>query len=145
MKDGDLSNVQGRVIAFRCEDCLVKYKTNGVFNKILNTVVGKLRRAEINPEYALAMEYYYLRTEFVVDLVISRENYTHEMKKLLEDIPYSRVALIDKESQISQRLLIGDITIYVDEDAERRSLVNSPYAIPLKELSNFVRRSKLNV
>lgn len=143
MKDGDLSNVQGRVIAFRCEDCLIKYKTEGVMNKILNAVIGKFRRAEIDPDYYKAMEYFYLNTEYVVDLVILRENYTQEMKSIIADIPYSRIILIDKESQVSQRLLIGDITVYVDDDDYRRSLVNSPYAVSLNELSNVVKRGKV--
>lgn len=142
MKHGDLANTVGYVIAFRCEDSLVKYKTEGVKNKILNALVGKVARAEIDPNYKSAMEFLYRHTEYVVDLVILRDNYTEEMKHLLEDLPFSRIVVIDKDSQISQRLLIGDITLYIDEDDNRRSLVNSQYAIPLNKLNNYIRRSR---
>lgn len=142
MKHGDLANTIGYVIAFRCEDSLVKYKTEGVKNKILNALVGKVARAEIDPTYRSAMEYLYRHTEYVVDLIILRENYTEEMKHILEDIPFSRVVVIEKDSQISQRLLIGDISLYIDEDDYRRSLINSPYAIPLNQLNNHIRRSR---
>lgn len=140
MRHGDLANTMGKVIAFRCEDCLIQYKTEGVANKILNALMGKLSRAEINETYRSTMEYFYRQTEYVVDLVVLRDNYTEDMKRMLEDIPFSRVVVIDKESQISQRLLVGDLTLYVDDDDYRRSLVNSIYAIPLKDLPKYVRR-----
>lgn len=142
MKNGDLSNTAGYVIAFRCEDCLVKYRTEGVANKILNALVGKVARAEIDPKYKDVMEFLYRQTEYVVDLVVLRENYTEDMKRLLEDIPFSRVVVLEKDSQISQRLLMGDITLYVDDNDYRRSLVNSSYAIPLNQLNNHIRRSR---
>ena len=140
MLHGDISNTVGYTIAFRCEDCLVKYKTEGIANKILNAIVGKVARAEIDPVYKSTMEYLYRHTEYVVDLVILRENYTADMKELLQDLPFSRIIVIEKDSQISQRLLIGDITFYVDEDDYRRSLINSRYAFPINRLSDFIRR-----
>ena len=142
MKHGDLANTAGYVIAFRCEDCLVKYKTEGIKNKFLNALVGKVARAEIDPTYKSTMEFLYRQTEYVVDLIVLRENYTEEMKHLLEDLPFSRIVVVDKDSQISQRLLMGDITLYVDEDDYRRSLINSQYAIPLNKLNNYIRRSR---
>ena len=142
MKHGDLANSIGYTIAFRCEDCLVKFKTEGVKNKILNAIIGKVSRAEIDPSYKSAMEYFYRHTEYVVDLVVLRENYTDEMKHLIEDLPFSRVVVVEKDNQISQRLLIGDITLYVDDDDYRRSLINSQYAIPLKDLNTFVKRKR---
>ena len=142
MKHGDLANTAGYVVAFRCEDSLVKYKTEGVKNKILNALVGKVARAEIDPTYRSTMEFIYRQTEYVVDLVVLRDNYTEEMKHLLEDLPFSRIVVVDKDSQISQRLLMGDITLYVDEDDYRRSLINSQYAIPLNKLNNYIRRSR---
>ena len=142
MKHGDLANSVSYTIAFRCEDCLVKFKTEGVKNKILNAIVGKVSRAEIDPSYKSAMEYFYRHTEYVVDLVVLKENYTDEMKHLLEDLPFSRVVVVEKDNQISQRLLIGDITLYVDDDDYRRSLINSQYAIPLKDLNTFVKRKR---
>ena len=144
MKHGDLANTMGYVIAFRCEDSLIKYKTEGVKNKILNALVGKVARAEIDPLYKSTMEFLYRQTEYVVDLVVLRENYTEEMKHILEDLPFSRIVVVDKESQISQRLLMGDITLYVDEDDYRRSLINSQYAIPLNKLNDHIKRRARN-
>ena len=144
MKNGDLANTAGYVIAFRCEDSLVKYKTEGVANKILNALVGKVARAEIDPLYKSTMEHLYRQTEYVVDLVVLRDNYTEDMKHLLEDLPFSRIVVVDKESQISQRLLMGDITLYVDDDDYRRSLINSQYAIPLNKLNDHIKRRSRN-
>lgn len=140
MKHGDLANTIGYVIAFRCEDSLIRYKTEGVKNKLLNALVGKVARAEIDPSYLSAMEFYYRHTEYTVDLVVLKENYTEDLKHIIDNLPFSRVVVIDKDTQISQRLLMGDITLYVDEDDYRRSLINSQYAIPLSRLSDFARR-----
>ena len=140
MKHGNLSNTVGYTVAFRCEDCLIKYKTEGIKNKILNAVVGKVARADIDPDYKSAMEYLYRQTEYVVDLVVLRENYTEELKHILDDLPFSRIVVVEKDSQISQRLLIGDITFYVDDDDYRRSLINNQYAIPLHRLNEYIRR-----
>ena len=140
MKHGDLANTIGYTIAFRCEDSLIQFKTEGVKNKILNAIVGKVARAEINPTYRNAMEHFYRNTEYVVDLVVMKENYTEEMKHLIDELPFSRVVVIEKDTQISQRLLMGDVTLYVDEDDYRRSLINSPYALSIKDLNTFVKR-----
>ena len=142
MMHGDLANKSGYTIAFRCEDCLVKFKTEGVKNKVLNALIGKVARAEIDPDYRRTMEYLYRETEYVVDLVVLKENYTDELRKLIDELPFSRVILIDKESQISNRLLTGDIDLYVDDDDYRRSLVNSRYAIPLNDICIYIRRKR---
>lgn len=142
MKHGDLANTSGYTIAFRCEDCLVKYKTEGVKNKILNAVIGKVKRAEIDPEYERTMEYLYRDTEYVVDLVVLKENYTTDLRELIDNLPFSRIVVIEKETQISNRLLVGDINLYIDDDAYRRSLINSQYAIPLKDLNNYIKRKR---
>lgn len=141
MKHGDLANTIGKVIAFRCEDSLIKYKTEGLKNKILNSIVGKVSRAEIDPLYRSTMEHLYRNTEYVVDLVILKDNYTEDMKHLLDELPFSRIVVVDKDTQITQRLLMGDLTLYVDEDDYRRSLINNAYAIPIRELNQFIRRT----
>lgn len=141
MKHGDLANTIGKVIAFRCEDSLVLFKTEGVKNKILNAIVGKIPRAEISPVYRSTMEHFYRNTEYVVDLVVLKENYTEQMRGLIDNLPFSRIIVVDKDTQISQRLLMGDITLYVDEDDYRRSLINSEYAIPIRDLGKFIKRN----
>jgi hypothetical protein len=140
VKNGDISNQAGYTIAFRCEDCLIKYKEGGVKNVVLNKVLGKARRAEIDELYRSTMEHLYRNTEFVVDLVIQRDNYTADLKEIIDSLPFSRIVVIEKDTQISQRLLIGDITFYVDDDDYRRSLVNSKYAMKLSELSQHIKR-----
>jgi hypothetical protein len=111
-----------------------------VKNTILNKVLGKARRAEIDGIVKNAMEFLYRNTEFVVDLVVHEDNYTGDLKQILDDLPFSRIVVIQKESQISQRLLIGDISFYVDDDDYRRSLINSKYAIKLSELHQYIKR-----
>ena len=140
MRNGDLSNQAGFTIGFRCVDFLVKYKESTFTDKILNAVLGKTKRAEIDESVRSFMEYLYRNTEYNVDLIIENKEYTEELKQLVDNLPFNRVVLIDKLSQVSQRLLVGDLSIYVDDDDYRRSLVNSQYAISFSQLNNYIKR-----
>ena len=140
MKNGDLSNTAGITIGFRCVDFLVKYKESTFTDKVLNAVLGKTKRAEIDESVRSFMEHLYRNTEYNVDLIIENKDYTEELKRLVDNLPFNRVVLIDKLSQVSQRLLIGDLSIYVDDDDYRRSLVNSQYAISFAQLNDYIKR-----
>ena len=140
MKHGDLSNTAGITIGFRCVDFLVKYKESTFTDKVLNAVLGKTKRAEIDESVRSFMEHLYRNTEYNVDLIIENKDYTEELKRLVDNLPFNRVVLIDKLSQVSQRLLIGDLSIYVDDDDYRRSLVNSQYAISFAQLNDYIKR-----
>lgn len=139
MLNGDLANHISTTFAFRCDGFLVKYKEGGVKNAILNTLVGKVKRAEIDHKVLGVMGYIYRNTEYTVDLVVKSEEYTDSMKEVLEDVPFNRVILIDNEAQITSRLLAGDISYYVDDDLDRLSLTNSPHAITLDAASKYAR------
>ena len=140
MKSGDLSNQAGFTIGFRCVDFLVKYKESTFTDRILNAVLGKTKRAEIDESVRSYMEYLYRNTDDNVDLIIEKKDYAEELKRLVDDMPFNRVVLVDKLSQISTRLLVGDLSLYVDDDDYRRSLVNSQYAISFSQLNDYIRR-----
>ena len=140
MKKGDLSNQAGFTIGFRCVDFLVKYKESTFTDKVLNVILGKTKRAEIDESVRNFMEHLYRNTEYNVDLIIENKDYTEELKQLVDNLPFNRVVLIDKLSQVSTRLLTGDLSIYVDDDDYRRSLVNSQYAISFSQLNDYIRR-----
>lgn len=142
MKHGELSNTVGYSFGFRCEDFLIHFKETTLLDKAFNALFDKAKRAEVNEEVLSFMEYLYRNTEYTVDLIVDRENYTPELKKLLDDMPFNRIVLVDKPSQITTRLMIGDLTYYVDDSAERRSLVNSPHTRTLHELAREIKRKR---
>lgn len=139
MQNGDLSNNVDFTIAFKCVDFLIKYKEDKLTDKLLNAFVGKAKRAEVDPRVRDIMEFIYRKTTYTVDLIVENSEYTKDLKEKLDDLPFNRIVLIDKLSQITQRLLIGDLTLYVDDDPYRRSLVNSPYAIPLSDIRKYIK------
>lgn len=140
MKSGDLSNQAGFTIGFRCVDFLVKYRESTFTDKVLNAFMGKVKRAEVDESVRSYMEHLYRNTEYNVDLIIEKKDYTEELKRLVDDMPFNRVVLVDKLSQISTRLLVGDLSLYVDDDDYRRSLVNSQYAISFSQLNDYIKR-----
>lgn len=140
MLHGDISNQVGVTIAFRCEDFLIKYKESSFSDKLLNKIVGKAKRAEVDEKVRSVMEHLYRNTEYTVDLVVESKNYTKDLKVIIDDLPFSRIVVVDKMTQIASRLTIGDITYYVDDDPYRRGLVNSRFAISLDDLENIIRK-----
>lgn len=139
MLHNDISNVAGVVIAFRYEDTLAIPK-KGVVNKIMS--VFGVENVDLDSSVLHAMEHIYRDTPYSCDLVILEENYTDRTKKLLEDIPYSRVVVIQKDVQVTQRLKMGDLDLYVDNNEYRRSTINSEYAIPLRDLTKYMSRRR---
>lgn len=142
MLKGDISNQAGITIGFRCIDFLVKYKDTSFKDKLLNGIIGKVKRAEVDETIRSYMEYLYRNTEYNVDLIIENKDYTSDLKQILDDLPFNRIVTIDKLSQITHRLMIGDLTLYVDDDDYRRSLINSQYAVGFKQLNEYIRRGK---
>lgn len=138
MKHNDLSNRQGAVFGVRCDDFLIKYKEEGLFNHIANFIVSKELRAEIDEQVLYFLNYIFRETEYTVDLIVSEDKYTEKLKDILEQLPFSRVYVAKKPTQISSRLLCGELTYYVDDSAERRSLINSSSAITLDEAFHLI-------
>ena len=136
---GDISNQVTATFGFMCEDFLIKYKDNTVKDKILNFIVGKTKRAEINHLVVSSMEYIYRQTEYNVDLLVSEEKYS-EFQPIITNLPFNRVVLYNKLSQISSRLLTGDLTYVIDNDDYRRGLLNNRYAITLSDLDTLIKR-----
>lgn len=143
MLHGDISNQSGYTIAFRCEDGLFKPK-KGKFIELLQRIAPKLKGRfiadSLNPEYLKTMEYLYRNTNFTIDVVILEDNYSPYIKHILQDLPFNRVIKIRNESNITTRLNVGDISLYVDEDEYRLSLVNSQFAIPIRKLNTKIKR-----
>ena len=139
MLHNDISNVAGVVIAFRYEDTLAVPK-KGVVNKVMS--VFGVENVDLDPSVLHAMEHIYRDTPYSCDLVILEEHYSDRTKKLLEDIPYSRVVVIQKDVQVTQRLKMGDLNLYVDNNEYRRSTINSEYAIPLRDLTKYMSRRR---
>lgn len=139
MLHGDISNQSGTTIAFRCEDFLIKFHNDTLTDKVVTFFAGKEKRAEVDNKVLSVMEHLYRNTEYNVDLVIERKNYTDKLKSMVKDMPCSRVVLIDNLNNIGSRILVGDLSYYVDDDYERRRQINSNYAVTLNELRSMTR------
>lgn len=140
MKHGDISNSVRATFGFMCENFVIKYRDNSMVDKVLNTLIGKTKRAEVDTLVTSQMEYLYRQTEYNVDLIIKEKNYTMDLKLLVDDLPFNRVVLYNKYSQITSRLLTGDLTYVVDGDMNRISLLNNSHVINLAQFNNIVRR-----
>lgn len=143
MLHGDISNQVGDTIAFQVIDTLLHFRTEHLKDKFLNVLYGKEKRAMVRQEVLQTMEHIYRNTEMCIDLVLFRKDFTEELKEFLEEsIPFNRLLVVDKPSQIGIRLITSDIAYYVDDNSEVRSLLNSPYAISFDELPNYISMRK---
>lgn len=139
MLHGDLSNRVKATFGFMCEDFLIKYRDNTLADKVMNTLFGKTKRAEIDPLVVSSMEYTYRQTEYNVDLIVKEDSYTNGLKDIIKDLPFCRVVLYNKYSQITSRLLTGDLTYVVDNVESRMGLLNNSHVITLAQFNNIVR------
>lgn len=138
MMHGDLSNHVKATFGFMCEDFVIKYKDNSLPDKFLNFLVGKTKRAEVNILAVNSMEHIYRQTEYNVDLLIEESNYTGDLKTIISDLPFNRIVLYNKLSQISSRLLTGDLTYVVDDNDYRRGLINNRNALSLSDFHSAI-------
>lgn len=143
MLHGDISNCVRATFGFMFDDFVVEYKDSKVTDKILNALFGKVKRAEINKRAVRSMEYIYRQTEYNVDLLIKEESYTPEVKSLITDLPFCRVVLYNKYSQITSRLITGDLTYVIDDDPYRIGLMNHSNVFDLDGLDNLLRGGKI--
>lgn len=143
MKHGDISNQRSFVIGVRCEDCLLKFKNRGVKDKFLNLLKGKAHNAEVDKEVLSIMRYIYENTDYTVSLIVDKENYTDELKDVLDEmnVPYNQVGLVlTSISEVTMMLNTGELSIYIDSCYNRRALVNSQYAVDVGDFNTMLRR-----
>jgi hypothetical protein len=131
---GELSNQRSYNFAIRIEDFLTTRKL-GLINRL------KRDTYELNQDVLSLMNYIYRHTEYTVELVVDESNYSKELKDLLyhDNLPFNSILVINKQVEITNQILRGDISYYVDSDPKRRSLTNSPHALTLSECNSLVR------
>ena len=141
MQHGDISNQRSFVIGFRCENSLLHYKDNSPSDKLLNTIKGKTKRAEVDQKVYSLMNYIYWNTEYTVMLVIDEENYTKEAQDFLADFPFNQVATVLKNvSEVTMMLNTGELTYFVSEDILDRNNVNSRFAVDVDTFNTILKR-----
>lgn len=139
MKHGDISNMQNYRIGVRFEDTLFSKSDNmvkSVVDKVFNTSLS----LEINSSVLKLMQYIYRRTEDTVVLIVDSQLKSHKKLAELEDILPFEILYVNNESEITMRLITGDLTYYLDDNDYRRSLVNNQYAMTTEQFNNILRR-----
>lgn len=137
MLHGEISNELPLVIAFRFEGTVANLKTDKL-NSFLRNKFKLKSTFELNRDVISIIERIYYRTEYTVDLVVERDNYD-TLSWIFDNIPYSRIIVLDKPSQITARILMGDVSYYVDNVENNRNAINSRYAVDLKGLSSVLK------
>lgn len=141
MRHNDISNHRSYIIGVRCEDCLLKFREDGVKDKVLNKLRGKLKRAEVNEKVLSLMNYLYWETDMTVSLIIDKENYTKEVEEYLSTFPFNQVGVVlTNISEVTMRLNIGELTYFVTDSTIEKSSVNSKYAVTVDEFNTILKR-----
>lgn len=141
MLRGDISNQRSFVIGFRCENSLLHYRDNNVVDKVLNSIKGKIKRAEVDDKVYSLMNYIYWNTEYTVMLIIDEKNYTKEAQEFLSDFPFNQVATVLKNiSEVTMMLNTGELTYFVSNDTLDRNSVNSRYAVDVDTFNTILKR-----
>lgn len=136
MMNNDLSNCGGNTIAFRVEDFLVTRNL-----RLLNRI--KRDTYIFNENVLKAMNYTYRNTEFSVELVMEKSYFSKKLENKLDTLPFNRITLIKSPVEITNRLLNGEFSYYVDNDVLRCNSINSRYAITLDTCFSIIRGLKI--
>lgn len=141
MKNGDITNQGGYTIGVRCEDCLIKFKNEKVVDKLKNFFIGSALNAEVDEEVLSLIKHIYWNTEMNVTLVVDDKNFTPELQKVLEDLPYNQVFNVLRSiSEVTSALNTGQLTYFVSNDINDRLNANSKYAVSTKEFNTILKR-----
>lgn len=141
MLHGDISNQRSFVIGFRCENSLLHYKDDNISDKVLNTLKGKTKRAEVDQKVYALMAYLYWNTEYTVMLVIDEKNYTKEAQEYLADFPFNQVVTVLKSvSEVTMMLNTGELTYFISDDILDRQQMNSQYAVSSDKFNTILKR-----
>lgn len=134
MLHGDISNKKAPSILFRVDGLLVKYKEATLKDKLLNTILGKQKRAEIDTKVASTIKRTFRTTDYAIGVAVFENEWTKYSSALKEELihlPIGDIHIISDYHDITLMLDSGEYTFYVDSDIDKVTLVNSLYAIPL--------------
>lgn len=139
MQHGDISNQRSFVIGFRCEGTLLNMKEDKFTDKILNTVFGKLKRADVDEKVLSFMQHIYNNTEYTVSLVVDENNYSKDIEDFLADFPCNVICNCSV-GQLTSMLMTGELSYLIDNDIMNRSQVNSRYCMSMEEFTVLLRK-----
>lgn len=144
MINGDISNRKAPSMLYRVEDFLVKYRETTTIDKVLNKLIGKHKRAELNEDVVFSIETVFRLTDFTVGLVCMQEDWV-KLPKDLRDIiimgmPIADLHLVSDYWDISNLLNSGQYAFYVDDNLENHSLVGHNRCITLKQLNSIAKK-----
>lgn len=140
MLRGDISNHRSLLFGFRFENSLVQIKDRGLLDRVLNAVMGKYSRADMNEEVLSAMNYLYWNTEYTVALVVDDQLYDQSTKDFISELPFNQVFNVRSISQVTMMLNTGEMSYYVDECEKTRYAAQSKYAMTVREFNTLLRR-----
>ena len=139
MQHGDISNQRSYVIGFRCEGTLFHLKEQHLVDKVLNSFLGKFKRADVDQKVLSLMDYIYNNTEYTISLVIDEKNFSKEVEEFLSDYPCNIITNCSV-GQLTSMLNMGKLSYLIENDTMNRSRVNSMYCMSFDEFNSLLRR-----
>lgn len=144
MLNNNISNRKAPSILFRVEDFLVKYRETTTIDKILNKLIGKHKRAELNEEVVDAIDKLFRVTDFTVGLVCFQSDWNKLPKDLREIItlgmPVADVHLVHDNLAIEHLLQSGKYLFYVDDNLDNHTLVGWNRCFTLSQLNTVIKK-----
>lgn len=141
MMNNDISNRKAPSILFRVDGFLVKYKEHTLKDKLLNAVLGKQKRAEIDRRVASTIKRTFRATDYAIGVAVFEDEwikYSSALKEELIHLPIGDIHIISDYNDITLMLHNWEYDFYVDSDYERVSLVNNFRAITLENYETHV-------
>ena len=144
MIHGDISNRKAPSMLFRVEDFLVKYRETTTLDKVLNKLIGKHKRAELNEDVCYAIDSIFRTTDFTVGVACIQSDWT-KLPKDLRDIiliglPIADVHLVNDVNDIRILMNSGQYAFYVDDNSENHALVGHNRCVTLNQIMTIAKK-----
>ena len=148
MMHGDISNIVSSSFGFRLDGFLLNTRSpqfTGMTGLVeyLKSRFGTVNDKLFNQQAVSVMSRISLKTEYSTPIIIDSAFLSENVQDLVDDnLPYSSIFVINKQSEVTDLLNSGIITYYVDDNLDRISATNSPYAYTLSDITqkfNFAK------
>ena len=144
MLGNDISNRKAPSMLFRVEDFLVEYRETTTIDKVMNKIIGKHKRAELNEEVCDTIDLIFRQTDFSVGLVCMKQDwgkFPKDMRDIIiQGLPVSDIHLVQDALDIDRLLNTGEYAFYVDDNLENHSLVGHNRCVTLKQINAIARK-----
>lgn len=135
----NLSRRQAPSLLIRVDNNLVRFREEGLKDKILNAIKGDYNRADVSDNLAKEIGLAFRYTDYRIDLVVLKKYASEDLIDYLDTLPIGELKIIDEPIEIANMLNAKEYLFYVDDNQDNCILVNHHACITTETLHQILK------